>query len=403
ASLVNYVLNAAWKQDVSVREDGQDVDLRSVPVTNQLIRGTIKVKKLGEQADAQAESVPLEGVVFSLFAKSEGVVSDTAFATATTGADGVASFERVPYGSYVVRETGPLAAYNPSVEVQGREVSVTGAGELVDLTGTAFVNTMKRGTVKVKKLGEQADPAAESVPLEGVVFSLFAKTDGVVSDSAFATATTGVDGVASFEGVPYGSYVVRETGPLAAYNPSSEAQGREVSVTREGELVDLTNSAFTNTMKRGTVTVTKVDADSRAALAGVTFQLKQEGVVKYEAVTDSSGVATFSSVAYGDYTLVESASLVSHVLRADYSADVAVREHGARVDVGTVDNPIKRGTVKVKKLGEQADAGAENVPLVGVVFSLFAKTDGVVSDTAFATATTGADGVASFERVPYGS
>ncbi|MCD4550390.1 SpaA isopeptide-forming pilin-related protein, partial [Schaalia sp. lx-260] len=258
ASLVNYVLNSAWKQDVSVREDGQDVDLRSVPVTNQLIRGTVKVKKLGEQADPAAESVPLEGVVFSLFAKTEGVVSDSAFATATTGADGVASFERVPYGTYVVRETTPLAAYNPSSEVQGREVSVTGAGELVDLTGTAFTNTMKRGTVKVKKLGEQADPAAESVPLEGVVFSLFAKTEGVVSDSAFATATTGADGVASFERVPYGTYVVRETTPLAAYNPSSEVQGREVSVTGAGELVDLTGTAFTNTMKRGTVKVKKL-------------------------------------------------------------------------------------------------------------------------------------------------
>ncbi|MCD4558247.1 MSCRAMM family protein, partial [Schaalia sp. lx-100] len=172
---------------------------------------------------------------------------------------------------------------------------------------------------------------------------------------------------------------------------------QDVSVREDGQDVDLRSVPVTNQLIRGTVTVSKVDTDTRLPLAGVTFQLKQEGVVKYEAVTDSSGMATFSSVAYGDYTLVESASLVSHVLRADYSADVAVREHGVRVDAGMVENPIKRGSITLSKV--DAETGA---PLAGAVFSLFAKSGDRVSESAFDTRTSAPDGSVSFERVPYG-
>ncbi|MCD4558249.1 MSCRAMM family protein, partial [Schaalia sp. lx-100] len=169
-------------------------------------------------------------------------MSDTAFATATTGADGVASFERVPYGSYVVRETGPLSAYNPSGEAAGREVSVSGEGELVDLTNSAFTNTMKRGSIKVKKV----DAEDAELPLAGVVFSLFTKTEaGVVSETPFATATTTADGVASFEGVPYGDYELRESASLVNYVLNA-AWKQDVSVREDGQDVDLRSVPVTN-------------------------------------------------------------------------------------------------------------------------------------------------------------
>lgn len=66
---------------------------------------------------------------------------------------------------------------------------------------------------------------------------------------------------------------------------------------------------------KGSITISKVDADTKAALAGVTFRLyNSTGTQVGEAKTDASGKVAFTNLRVGNYTYQEIATLDGYVL-----------------------------------------------------------------------------------------
>lgn len=377
-------------RDVKVRQ--HQVTVEAGTFTNRLVEGSVLVKKTGEQKDPSAPQVPLAGVGFSLYAKgADGNVATTASYTAQTDNNGIATFTKVPYGTYVVKESAPLPAYNGSTETEGREVSIATEGQEINLTDTPFTNTMKRGTVKLTKV--DADNTA--VTLQGVTFALYEKTNGVASTTAFATALTDANGVATFSDIPYGTYEARETASLINY-VKNEAWTRDVTINAQGQIVDL--ETVTNQIIKGSVTVEKRDTDSRRPLPGVTFALTQNGAVKYEATTDASGVAAFGGVIYGDYTLEERATLESHVAATAPVAKVAIRTHGQHESYKAT-NTVKKGRVTVTKV--QTEDPSKK--LEGAVFTLTPVNAPFAPEALSYTATSDAQGAVTFENVRWGT
>ncbi|MCD4557436.1 MSCRAMM family protein, partial [Schaalia sp. lx-100] len=123
-------------------------------------------------------------------------------------------------------------------------------------------NQLIRGSITLTKVD-----AETRARLAGAVFELVDAQGGVVDEQ-----TSRTDGVVSFEGVPYGEYVVREKSAPASFLPSSVTL--KASITRNEQVVAL--GEYVNTAMRGSIWVHKIDAETGQPLQGVKFGVYQQ-------------------------------------------------------------------------------------------------------------------------------
>ena len=95
---------------------GQDTALVEITanggeaIRNELIYGTVK----GLKIDSETEK-PIVGAKFGLFRSGETeFTAEKAILTAEAGKDGVFGFEKIPYGSWLVKELQPADGYLPN-------------------------------------------------------------------------------------------------------------------------------------------------------------------------------------------------------------------------------------------------------------------------------------------------
>ena len=356
-TLENYVIDSAPKA-VKIEQQGQ---VEKVQVVNVLKTSNVKVTKV----DADDNTKKLAGVEFELRGANGKVLKGT------TNANGEYIFEDVVYGDYKLVETKTLDNYNLTTTEE--TVQVRDAGQTIEKTVT---NALKKGKVEVTKV----DADDNTKKLAGVKFEL--KQGGEVKYEG----TTDANGKLVIDNVIYGDYKLVEKETLENYNLNKEVV--DVSIKAQGQLVEKT---VENTLKKGKVEVTAVDADDNTKkLPGIKFVLKQGDEVKYEGTTDANGKLVFDKVIYGDYKLVEKETLENYNLNKD-QFDVSIKEEGQLVEK-TVTNQIIKSDIKFVKV----DAKDNNKKLAGVKFVL------KQGDVEKYEAISDANGVVSFKGVIYG-
>lgn len=237
----------------------------------------------------------LAGATFALYGQSNGSL----IATAVSDSQGVARFNNVPEGQYVIRETGVPAGYVLSTE--SINVSVTS-------TATRTFTMINRaeeslpGNIQIIK----TDGAGNV--LEGAEFTLYD-----ASGTALKSVVTGPDGRAVFDRVPTGSYTVSETRAPAGYVAGT---GSTASTVSSGQTVNLT---FTNqkistdtnqkiSTESGSMRIKKVDKDSNP-LSGAEFTLYNEsGAAIRKVVSGADGFVLFAGLTPGKYSVRETAA-----------------------------------------------------------------------------------------------
>ena len=357
STLENYVIDSAPKA-VKIEQQGQ---VEKVQVVNVLKTSNVKVTKV----DADDNTKKLAGVEFELRGANGKVLKGT------TNANGEYIFEDVVYGDYKLVETKTLDNYNLTTTEE--TVQVRDAGQTIEKTVT---NALKKGKVEVTKV----DADDNTKKLAGVKFEL------KQGDEVKYEGTTDANGKLVIDNVIYGDYKLVEKETLENYNLNTNPV--DVSIKAQGQLVEKT---VENTLKKGKVEVTKVDADDNTKkLAGVKFELKQGDEVKYEGTTDANGKLVFDKVIYGDYKLVEKETLENYNLNKD-QFDVSIKEEGQLVEK-TVPNLLKKGKVEVTKV----DAEDNTKKLAGVKFALKQGNDVKYEGT------TDANGKLVFDKVVYG-
>ena len=357
STLENYVIDSAPKA-VKIEQQGQ---VEKVQVVNVLKTSNVKVTKV----DADDNTKRLAGVEFELRGANGKVLKGT------TNANGEYIFEDVVYGDYKLVETKTLDNYNLTTTEE--TVQVRDAGQTIEKTVT---NALKKGKVEVTKV----DADDNTKKLAGVKFEL------KQGDEVKYEGTTDANGKLVIDNVIYGDYKLVEKETLENYNLNTNPV--DVSIKAQGQLVEKT---VENTLKKGKVEVTKVDADDNTKkLAGVKFELKQGDEVKYEGTTDANGKLVFDKVIYGDYKLVEKETLENYNLNKD-QFDVSIKEEGQLVEK-TVPNLLKKGKVEVTKV----DAEDNTKKLAGVKFALKQGNDVKYEGT------TDANGKLVFDKVVYG-
>lgn len=264
-------------------------DIVKAEMTNKKKSGSIKVTKI------TTGNLNIEGIKFLATGISD-TNKDLKF-EATTNENGVAMFDKIVIGKYVITEDGSTvpAAYLTADE---QEVTV----EYNETAEVSFENEEKTGSIKVQKRTEGQKN------VEGITFYLKGTSDS--GREINIPATTDKDGVAVFENVPVGTYMVIEDEETVPYGYLVAAE-KEVTVTY-AETVD---TDILNAEQTGTIQVHKKTADMtnvegiRFILSGISDTGRE---IRIEATTDKDGLAKFEGVPIGTYTITEDGSTVPY-------------------------------------------------------------------------------------------
>lgn len=323
-----------------------------VKVTNEEKTGSIKVQK---RTEGQKN---VEGITFYLKGTSDS--GREINIPATTDKDGIAVFENVPVGTYMVIEDEETVPYGYLVADE-KEVNVIYA-ETVD---AEILNNEQTGTIKVHKRTEG------DLNISGITFYLKGTSD--TGREINIPAETDKDGIAKFENVPIGTYKVIEDEKTVPYGYLVAAE-KEVTVTY-AETVD---TDILNAEQTGTIQVHKKTADMtnvegiRFILSGVSDTGRE---INIPAITDKDGLARFENVPIGTYTITEDGSTVPYGYLVADSKQVTVA-YAQTVDTDMVnekapDTP-NTGVTDNDSDGSKALCSVAII-LAGAAFFMFSK------------------------------
>ena len=345
-------------------------DIVKAEMTNKKKSGSIKVTK------TTTGNLNIEGIKF--FATGISDTNKDLKFEATTNENGVAMFDKLVIGKYVITEDGSTvpAAYLTADE---QEVTV----EYNETAEVSFENEEKTGSIKVQKRTEGQKN------VEGITFYLKGTSDS--GREINIPATTDKDGVAVFENVPVGTYMVIEDEETVPYG-YFVADEKKVTVIYS-ETVD---AEIINNEQTGTIKVHK-RTEGDLNISGITFYLKGTSdtgrEINIPAETDKDGIAKFENVPIGTYKVIEDEETVPYGYLVADEKEVKV-EYAQTIDA-TILNNEQTGSIKVHK----KTADMTNVEGIRFILSGVSDTGREINIPAI----TDKDGLARFENVPIGT
>ena len=231
-------------------------------------------------------------------------------------------------------------------------------GKLQDtVTYAQSVNDPVKGylNIKVSYGSAKIVKTSEDGKVEGISFT-------ITGNGVNKTVTTGVGGVIQIDNLAPGVYTVTEQN-YDKYEPQEVCRVTVVS----GQVATVN---FNNTLKRGTLIVTKTSEDGLNE--GVKFHLYGTSLsglaVDEYAVTDSTGKAVFSDALIGTgYTLEEVDTAIRYVVPAKQTAAVEWNT----VTNKSFTNILKKWNVTVTKSDAETGMPQGDATLAGAVYGIY--------------------------------
>ena len=231
-------------------------------------------------------------------------------------------------------------------------------GKLQDtVTYAQTVNDPVKGylNIKVSYGSAKIVKTSEDGKVEGISFT-------ITGNGVNKTVTTGAGGIIQIDNLAPGVYTVTEQN----YDKYEPQEVRRVTVV-SGQV---TTVNFNNTLKRGTLIVTKTSEDGLNE--GVKFHLSGTSLsglaVNEYAVTDSTGKAVFSDVLIGTgYTLEEVDTAIRYVVPEKQTAAVEWNT----VTNKSFTNILKKWNVTVTKSDAETGLPQGDATLAGAVYGIY--------------------------------
>lgn len=345
-------------------------DIVKAEMTNKKKSGSIKVTK------TTTGNLNIEGIKF--FATGISDTNKDMKFEATTNENGVAMFDKLVIGKYVITEDGSTvpAAYLTADE---QEVTV----EYNETAEVSFENIEKTGEIKVTK------STVGNLNIKGITFNLRGTSDS--GRDIDIPATTDDNGVAIFSEIPIGTYTIYEdekTVPTAYL----VADPQNVTVT----YAETKEVSIENKEKSGSIVVHKT-TEGQKNIEGIKFYIRGTSDTGREiditAVTDENGIAKFENVPIGTYKVIEDKETVPYGYLVADEKEVKV-EYAQTIDENILNNE-QTGTVQVHKKTD----GMTNIEGIRFILSGTSDTGREINIPAI----TDKDGIAKFENVPIGT
>lgn len=349
----------------------------SADVDDPIITAKIKIAK----TDGLTKE-PLAGVEFTITrlsgpAAMNGAGVGEVAAVITTDANGYAETDWLDWGRFKVEETKVPAGYTDSH--YSTEIEAYKDGKTYTIS---VENVPAAGYIRLTKTD-----ANSHKPLKGVQFDIYQ------GDKLISTMTTDASGVALSGALVKGTYTVKEHGNPEGY--TGELTTLPATVLSE----QTTELSAENTPIQGKIRITKKDALTKEALAGVVFTVTCLSVSSatdgadvgktFTLTTDQNGVAESGWLNYGRYR-IEETSVPEHYVDAHFSAEVEITEH-QKTYIVDVENEPTQGKIQITKTDR-----LDGQPIAGVVFDIYQ------GSTKVSSMTTNEQGIAVTESLPKG-
>ncbi|MEC2532245.1 SpaA isopeptide-forming pilin-related protein, partial [Bacillus cereus] len=320
AKPVSFEIKKGMTEVLSLKVENELVDKGSVEIT--------KVDKDGQKA--------LEGVVFEIQDEAGKVVTEV-----KTDKNGKAKISDLSVGKYKLVEKESLPGYKQLTEPVSFEIK-KGMTEVLSLK--VENELVDKGSVEITKVDKDSQKV-----LEGVVFEVQDDKGKVVAE-----VTTDKEGKANVSDLSVGKYKLVETKSLPGYKKLTEPVSFEIT---KGMTKVLSLKVENEQLDKGSVEITKVDKESGAVLAGVTFEVQDEkGKVVTKVTTDKEGQATISDLPVGKYKLVEVESLPGYKKLAK-PVSFEIKKGMTEVLSLKVENElVDKGSVEITKVDKESGA-----------------------------------------------
>ena len=335
--------NDRQKVSVSLNKTLEQDDSFGIGMNGEITAVTFGLYAAEELTAADGSVIPADGLIEIVSLDAEGY--------GYCGTD-------LPFGSYYLQELStdshyllPDTKYPVVFEYAGQDTALV---QIFANEGEDISNDLIYGEIHRLKKDDSGNA------LGGAVIGLFRNDcTEFTTENAILTATSAEDGSFSFAQVPYGNWIVREIQAPAGYVLSEEAY--PVTIDADGAVVEV---EIENTLIRGTVQLTKVDADyPDNKLTGAEFEIYRDsnGDEKLDASDEKlgtlaevgTGVYEMSELTYGGYFVKETKAPEGFYLDEN-AYYFAVTEHGKTVTVENEAgksflNQAQKGSLKIVK------------------------------------------------------
>ena len=315
--------NAAYLKDdtkypVVFEYAGQETALVSITanegeaIENDLIYGSVSGKKYDEDGNA------LGGALIGIFKTgTEEFTAETAIQTTTSADDGSFSFDKVPYGTWIIREIESPTGFVLSDE----EIPVT-IGSVDEVVEVELVNEFITGSIELTKVDEDYPDNK----LTGAVFEIYADKNGDGKlddgDELLGEMAELGGGVYQMSDLRYGKYLVREAKAPEGFLLDTNVY--PVSIEEDGKIYTVENEAgvgFLNAAQKGSLKIVKTSSDGK--VEGFSFRVTGKDYDQ-TFTTDANGEILIEGLRIGEYTVSEVSDDASagYILPAEKQATV---------------------------------------------------------------------------------
>ncbi len=305
-------------------------------IENKLKYGSVSGKKLDEDGNA------LAGAKIGLFDKNtKDFTEKNAILVTTSAEDGSFAFEKVPYGTWTVREIEQPTGFVLCEEQFPVEISKDAQVITVEIT-----NKFITGSIHLTKY----DADYPDHKLTGATFEVYRDSNGDQkldkNDELLGALKETDPGEYEMTELRYGGYLVKET--VAPKDFYLDDGVYYVNVDTDGKVYEVENEAgngFINQAQRGNLKIVKTSSDG--VVEGFSFHIVGDDYDK-TFKTDAKGQIYIEGLRVGKYTITE----VEDSLSAGYKRPAPVEVELVADETLTVNVHNDKVTVDVPKTGD---------------------------------------------------
>ena len=375
----------------------------TVSFTNTPKKGKITVYKKDSDTNScnPTGDLSLIGTTFEIYNKTgvsikygnntianDGKVDTKSIANVTSGSCSV-TFENLPYGNYLIKESQAATGYTAATD---QTVNLTGA-----TASATFVDTSVKGKVSVSKTDSVTGTCTTqgNASFNGTTFTIINNSTNpvyfngtAIAHGSAITSKTLTDGACNitFDNLPYGRYIIKESATGIGYDLNTAE--KNVEIPTNGSIT--VSTSFANVPIVGRITVNKIDKDTGTCATtgdlsfdGASFSITNNSTnpIRYQGTDYSNGQIidtksladgacsiTFEGLPYGEYIIKEASTTKGYTLNTIEHKVNIPDDSGSIIDVSTTfENQAIRGDIKFVKM----DA-TNNKVMRDVLFSISA-------------------------------
>ena len=284
-------------------------------IENDMIYGSVSGKKSDEDGNA------LGGAVIGIFKTgTTEFTKENAIQTTKSKDDGSFSFEKVPYGTWVIREIESPKGFVLSEE----EIPVT-ISKVDEVVEIELVNYFIKGNIELTKV----DKDYPENHLSGAVFEVYTDTNGNgkydKDDKLLGEMTELANGVYQTKDLRYGLYFVREKSAPTGFVLDEKVYS--VSIEENNKTYVVENEAgkgFVNAAQTGSLKIVKTSSDNK--VEGFSFRVTGTNGYDKTFKTDKNGEIFIENLRIGEYTVseVNDSNSAGYILPADKELTIKV-------------------------------------------------------------------------------